>query len=230
MAATAASAAGVSTLTVPPGGRIGASASAAVAVAAAEVGTETSEAAAPPRPQLPRPHTLQSCAAALPSDGQLQSGSANRLPWGRQKTHSSHHCCRPQGLDRRDAARRLAAEAYRTPPDAHTAPGRALCGSGSFLSPLSRSSGFSSMSVASSCPTSPVPVVSRPTGRRPRTSSSGTLRRTPGSQTSSTKSCEHTRWRRMQMWLARLWYTIPRVALRRTAPQEDGAVLVRTFT
>jgi len=34
----------------------------------------------------------------------------------------------------------------------------------------------------------------------------------------------------MRMWLARLWYTIPSVALRRTAPQKDGAIHVRTFT
>ena len=110
---------------VPPGERTGAAAAATVSMAAAEVGTETSEVAAPPRPQLPRPRTRRRCAAAPTSERQLKSGSAHRLPWGRPETHSSRHCCRPRRLDRRDASRRLAAEAARRPPHAHTATARA---------------------------------------------------------------------------------------------------------
>jgi len=34
----------------------------------------------------------------------------------------------------------------------------------------------------------------------------------------------------MRMWLAHSWNTIPSVALRRTAPQKNGAIHVRTFT
>ena len=98
-----------------------------------------------------------------------------------------------------------------------------LCGSGPFRASLSRSFGLSSMSVASTCPFSLIPAVALSTGRRPRTSSSGTLRHTRLSRKSLTTICKHTRWPRMRMWLARLWYTIPRVALRRTAPQNRTA-------